>query len=167
MQDNDAPPDIAEQYASATNTSNLRMEMDADRRSNADILVAAGWSKSRIGTALMRLHTHYDTSGLEKVQIEVAMQANAFGIESPDSVASAVVGWWLSKVCKTCRGRKFELIPNTPALSVKHCRACRGTGEARLPFGDDGRILANWLDDCKQAAVTQIRARLHGTRGKS
>lgn len=47
-----------EQYSTATNASNLRVE--ADKRSQADILIAAGWSHSRAGMALLRLHSEYD-----------------------------------------------------------------------------------------------------------
>jgi hypothetical protein len=48
-----------EAYASATHSSNLRVE--ADRRGDADVLIAAGWSMSRIGGALLRLHSEYDS----------------------------------------------------------------------------------------------------------
>jgi hypothetical protein len=157
-------PDTAEQYAVATNTSNLRMEMDADRRSNADILIAAAWAPSRIGTALMRLQTKVDTAGLEKVQLQTAMHAAHLGMQNPDAVACAVVGWWLVKVCPACHGRKFAVIPNTPSLSTKQCKRCRGTGQTSIPWGDDGYRLANWLDDCRQRAVASMRTRLQSTR---
>ena len=48
-----------EAYASATHSSDLRVE--ADRRGDADVLIAAGWSMSRIGGALLRLHSEYDS----------------------------------------------------------------------------------------------------------
>lgn len=51
---------IEEAYTSAMSTSNLRVE--ADRRGDADIIIASGWSQGRIGGALMRLHTEYDAS---------------------------------------------------------------------------------------------------------
>lgn len=154
-------PGIEEQYVSACHTSNLRVE--ADRRGAGDMIIAAGMNPVRLGGALLRLHTRCDTLGLEKVQIAVSIQANYMGIKSPDSISSAVVGWWLSKVCKKCHGRKFDVIPNTPSLSTKHCKACYGTGEERIPFGDDGRALASWLDDCKAAAVHSIKRRLRPT----
>ncbi len=147
-----------ERYISATNTSNLRVE--ADRNGPGDILICAGWSASTLGLALMRLHTKPDTAALEKVHQQVAMSASEWGIERPDVVASAVIAWWLDKVCKTCHGRKFDAIAGTPALSAIVCPACRGTGESRLPHGEAGRKLANWLDSCKSSAVDSIKRRL-------
>ncbi|SFB96401.1 hypothetical protein SAMN05216344_106112 [Polaromonas sp. OV174] len=55
-------PTTEEKYLSAIHSSNLRMEADAERRSNADVLVAAGWSASRVGMALLRLHSEWDAA---------------------------------------------------------------------------------------------------------
>ncbi len=147
-----------ERYISATNTSNLRVE--ADRNGPGDILICAGWSASTLGLALMRLHTKPDTAALEKVHQQVAMRASEWGIERPDVVASAVIAWWLDKVCKTCHGRKFDAIAGTPALSAIVCPVCKGTGETKLFYGEAGRKLANWLDSCKSSAVYSIKRRL-------
>ena len=51
-------PDVAERYATAINTSNLRVE--ADRGSSADVLIAAAWSPQRFGAELLRLHSEWD-----------------------------------------------------------------------------------------------------------
>lgn len=62
-QNNDSErPGIEESYSSATNTSNLSVE--ARRRMPADTVIAAGWSRSRLGAALLRLHSEWD--GAEK-----------------------------------------------------------------------------------------------------
>lgn len=57
---NDEKRGIEEQYTSAMSTSDLRVE--ADRRGDADIIIASGWSQGRVGGALLRLHTEYDAS---------------------------------------------------------------------------------------------------------
>ncbi|MBC7621111.1 MAG: hypothetical protein H7293_19370 [Candidatus Saccharibacteria bacterium] len=62
MQEQDVPPDTTEQYTSAIGASNLRVEMDSNIRSQADIIMAAAWSKSRLGSALLRLHSEWDRS---------------------------------------------------------------------------------------------------------
>lgn len=57
---NDDKRGIEEQYTSAMVSSNLRVE--ADRAGDADVIICAGWNQSRIGGALLRLHTEYDSS---------------------------------------------------------------------------------------------------------
>ena len=47
-----------EKYTSATHAINLRVE--ADRTGQADIIIAAGMSPSRLGAALLRLHSERD-----------------------------------------------------------------------------------------------------------
>ncbi len=56
------PPTVEERYGAATNASNLKVE--ARRQLPADLLIAAGWSPSRLGAALLRLHSEWD--GAEK-----------------------------------------------------------------------------------------------------
>lgn len=58
----DTKPTIEEKYTSATHASNLRVQ--AERGGSADVLIAMGWSPSRLGAALMRLHSEWD--GCEK-----------------------------------------------------------------------------------------------------
>jgi len=159
LMDNDTAPGIEEQYASANDSSNLRVE--AERRSDADILIAAGWSASRIGAALMRLQTKADRLALEGVHGQVIIQAQRWGMERPEAIATAVLAWWLSHVCGRCNGVRFELIPGTPALSAKQCQPCRGTGETVLPYGEAGRRLAAWMDDCRERGAQSIKRRLH------
>ncbi len=49
---------VDEQYLGATNASNLKVE--AEKRGPADILIAVGWSMSRVGAALLRLTSEWD-----------------------------------------------------------------------------------------------------------
>lgn len=147
-----------ERYTSATVTSNLRVE--ADVIGPADVLICAGWSASRMGLALMRLHTKHDAATLTMVHEQAVAQAVMMGIERPHVVATAVIAWWVNRTCNKCHGLKFELILGTPSLSDKHCKTCRGTGEAKLPHGDAGRRLAGWMDECKSRAVDSIKRRL-------
>jgi hypothetical protein len=51
-------PTIDERYTSATNTSTMKME--TERSMPIDVLTAAGWSQSRIGAAVLRLHSEFD-----------------------------------------------------------------------------------------------------------
>lgn len=55
------PITVDERYTSAIHASNLRCETrDGAPINAADVLIAVGWSPSRLGAALMRLHSEYD-----------------------------------------------------------------------------------------------------------
>lgn len=160
MNDTDAP-EVAERYLTATQSSNLRCETRDDAPVGAaGLLIAAGWSASRVGAALLRLHTKVDRTGLEQVHAQLAIQATRWKIERPEAVAASVLAWWLNRLCSACHGRKFELVKDTPVLSAKLCKPCRGSGETALPGGESGKRLAEWLDNCKVHAVASIKKRL-------
>lgn len=159
------PPCTAERYISAGQSSNLRCETGDDApMGDAAILIAAGWSASRIGAALMRLHSKPDRAGLEQVHAQIVIQAEFWGIERPAAVSAAVLSWWLTRVCDVCHGVRLEAIPDTPSLSSRPCKACKGTGEKKLAYGDNGKRLAEWLDNCKVHAAASIRKRLRPTQ---
>ncbi|MFD2298387.1 hypothetical protein QRO11_12095 [Paracidovorax citrulli] len=54
------PRTLEEAYASAANTADLRVQ--ADQVGDADLLIAAGWCQSRLGGALLRLHSEWDAT---------------------------------------------------------------------------------------------------------
>lgn len=59
---------MEESYTSATQSSNLRCE--ADRRTDVDVLIAAGLAPGVLGAALMRLHGEWD--GAERKRLASA-----------------------------------------------------------------------------------------------
>jgi hypothetical protein len=172
---------LEEKYSSAIHSSNLRVE--ADKGGAADVLIAVGWSASRMGAALMRLHTEYEGAGLSRnpsrtdmslllsklksmadVRREAEIQANTWRMDDAAHVAFSVVLYWLDQRCRACEGRGAKVIPGTPALQSKPCRVCCGSGKAVTPHGDAGKRLANHLDYCVNAAQQSIKKRLHGMR---
>lgn len=82
---NDEKRGIEEVYTSAMTSSNLRVE--AERRSDADVIIAAGWNQSRIGGALLRLHTEFDAS--EKPRMATAEQFMPIGKTTKEQRAFA------------------------------------------------------------------------------
>lgn len=212
---------IEESYASATASSDLRCDTrEGAPRSDTDLLIAAGWSPSRIGAALLRLHTEWDgaehlrpATGADFAQAARARQPVAQGqtpaaaraqaeklaaghnhqqakllmshlktmpvvreqltlqllkwkVEDAEQVAGALLRWWLAPNCHACHGRKFEVIPDTGRLSSKHCKPCGATGKLRIPHGDAGRRLANFMDDAVHRARQSIKKRLHPAAGR-
>jgi hypothetical protein len=135
---NDEKRGVEEAYTSAGNSSDLRVE--AEVRTDADIIIAAGWSESRVGIALLRLHSEWD---------------------------KAVIAYWLDQTCHHCSGLKFLKIEGAPSLSTKACRPCSGSGIAPVPHGQEGRRVANYMDDCLQKGRDSIRRNLSQHREAS
>lgn len=161
----DAVLTIAERYVSATKSSNLRCDTGDDApMGDTAILIASGWSPARIGAALMRLHTKPDRMGLEQVHTQLMVQAEVMGMERPAAVSAAVLSWWLDRACKVCKGVRLEAISGTPSLSANPCRSCDGTGQSKLAYGDGGRDLLEWLENCKDHAAASIKKRLHSMK---
>ena len=203
------PTTVDERYSSATHTSDLRVR--PEKTGDADVMIAAGWCSSRLGMALLRLHSEYDgmqhprkmtqdaiesyaatldgpkpdrlrqahldaskwhlhemglmlgrLKSLPVVREQLALVADKWGMESPHTAATTVLMWWLDSVCHVCHGVKREQIEDTPILSDIVCQACRGSGETRLPHGQQGRRLANYIDECLYNARISLRKRLRG-----
>lgn len=78
---NEDRPNVEEQYTSATQATSL--VVDPDHSGAADKLIASGWSKSRLGSALLRLHSEADRTpepvrvherGIEALAMEIARE---------------------------------------------------------------------------------------------
>ena len=291
MLDTNERPDIEERYETASNTSDLTLQLDPDLPGGAaDVLIAAAWSETRLGGALLRLHSEWSASekpakptkemvkaltgtfqkplpgmkrrddgklivltGPEAVQYAAAWYAHEVAMllqklkslpdvreqlilqamkwrmgESHDPItrserteqreldakrlkelradvekatgeaakadaearvkqcelvnslargrewkedwdrasekAVAVLRYWLDQTCGTCHGRKFRLIEGTPSLSNKVCSACGGSGVAQVPHQQEGRRLANYLDQCVHRARQRISNNLRASR---
>lgn len=179
--------DITERYITASNATSLVADADSVR-GNVDVLIAAGWSKSTLGLALLRLISEYDATGKRRGVLRQQIAAeksrgglNIFaqlrslnlaitgveayaahhGIEQPHEKSIAVVLHWLDNTCKTCDGTKYQRIADTPYTSSKVCKCCRGAGVVGIPFYDDGKRLANYMDDCLHSARISFKKRLH------
>lgn len=176
---NDERRTVEESYTSATQSSNLRCE--ADRRTDVDVLIAAGCTPGILGSALMRLHSEYDGSAkpavmtateaillmgklksLPRVLEAIEAWAVLRGMESPKRLAQAVVAYWLDAQCKPCHGRGHEQISGTPSLGRK-CKACNGTGKRKEPMGEAGRQALNLMDEAVHIARRSMSKRLRQT----
>jgi hypothetical protein len=74
-------PTIDERYTSASNTDDLTMDVQVQATQPADVLIAAGWSRSRLGAALQRLHSEWD--GAEKPRKPTQLQIDALAAVWP------------------------------------------------------------------------------------
>ena len=180
---------VEEAYTRA-GTSSSDLKVDPDRRGDADVLIAAGWSPGMLGGALMRLRGEWDSvaaprftqdntahqrrshpeadavqllsrlRSLAQVLDAVERWAAAKHLADPRTLARTSVCYWLDPTCPTCMGRGNALVPGTPMLG-RVCKACGGSRKAREPMGQDGRRMLNMLDDCVSRRNQSIKKRLH------
>lgn len=236
---NDEKRGIEEAYTSAANSSDLRVE--AEVRSDAELLIAAGWSDSRVGIALLRLHSEWDKAERPKKPTPEAIKALAqsllvtrrpafvisaermeqhmqqmkavwcqeearrmaqdwymremaklvnklkslpevrrvltayvpkWGIQEAAVKVPAVIAFWLDQTCHRCNGLKFLQAQGAPTLSTKACPSphqggCGGTGIAPVPYAQEGRRVANYMDECLQKGRDSIRRNISGWREAS
>ena len=211
-------PTVDEQYSTAVAARSLLI--DPVHRTQADVIIAAGWSHARIGTALMRLRTEWDSAArpakptpaqieefartldgkpvdktlrahdivgrwwmhemrsvlaglktLPSLRAEIARTIDGWAwknehtghperLESPEAITAQVLLFWLDHICPACSGRKFLPIKDTPTLGPEACKPCHGTGIQRVPHGDRGRRILNWMDQCVVEGRNQMRGRL-------
>lgn len=180
---------VEEAYTRA-GTSSSNLKVDPDRRGDADVLIAAGWSPGMLGGALMRLRGEWDSvaaprftqdstahqrrshpdadavqllsrlRSLAQVLEAVERWAAAKGLADARTLARTSVCYWLDPTCRTCLGRGRALVPGTPMLG-RVCKACGGSRKAREPMGQEGRRMLNMLDDCVSRRNQSMKKRLH------
>jgi hypothetical protein len=163
----DNPLKISDLYHSAINSSNLRDETRVGApRSNADILKAVAWSKSKTGFAIDRLQSEYASRdpqpnvvrlpSLSFVLCQVALQAKKNKIDDPETVAFKAIIYWLTIICQKCKGTKEETIPNTNRQSGRFCKACKGTGKKK-PESANIENLSDYIQSCLDQKDIQAR----------
>lgn len=173
-------PGVEESYQTASNTSNLTVE--ADRRGAGDMLIAAGWSPTRLGMALLRLHSEWDASERKRqekpqpwTESELRMMAN--NLKSRPQVWAQLAPWlalkgidaekgaaallhWVNPTCPHCV-KGLRKIAGAPSLSARQCSRCHGTGQRPHPQGT-AKVLV-YLDEAVSMARHSIRKRLRNT----
>ena len=169
-------PTIEERYTRATTSSNLKCE--ADTRSDVDVLIACGLTPGILGSALMRLHSEFDSSSEKQARTSTdaillmgklkslprvleALEGWALlrGLDAPGKLAQAVSAYWLNSMCSACEGRGHERVAGTPMLG-RQCKVCRGAGKRKEPMGDAGRLMLSMMDDAVMVARNSIKRRL-------
>lgn len=157
-------PKLDETYARATRSTDL--SASSEHRTDADILLAAGYAaqKNRNGMiALMAYRMKITGDRASKAEIvealvdhmnyEVQRRHALPRINRPNAraVVVTVVNWWSNDNCEECTGRLMEPIPGTPHLSAIYCKACAGGGKRPIPdqgarFNQHAAWLAAELD---------------------
>ena len=155
--------EITERYFSAVRSSNLR-SIERTTRSDSDVVGAVGLAAKRepLGAALMRLFTGDNNAAHAVIDALTQKLVAHFPVSLRESeartVATGVLAWNRANVCPACHGSGYEVIPGTPSLSDKECRACRGTGKTlfQKQFHRDKLKFADWAQ--VQIEMAQSRA---------
>lgn len=143
-------PGTEEVYTCAGNASNLRVQ--AERAGRADVLIAAGWSVSQLGMALLRLHTEWDAAEKPRKPTKLAIEAVALTLPLlmpvgkkkavPDlSRAAALAHGWHLHELRTLVG-KLHVLP-----AVRYAVALQA-GRWRIEGPSDvaASAILYWLD---------------------
>lgn len=142
---------IEEAYESACSTSDLGVE--PDKKKPVDILIAGGWSDSRIGMALLRLRSEWESS--EKPRFPDPYLVAKLGTQLGDhGRAKTLAHTWYTNELKMLRlklkglpavshqlylkaerkGIPREIIPQVMAWWLSQtCLACGGHGKTLIP----------------------------------
>ena len=148
-------PTTQERYARAVQSSSLRVE--ADVRGDADILIAAGWCKSKFGAALMRLQAEWD--GAERWGVRTPKKPSKREIMSE---AQVTMSKGIRKITTTSmEAARLKLEKRYESELAKAVRALKTLPEVaaqlqlKLSQGGEsadlaGPLLLYWLDSaCK------------------
>lgn len=157
---------LEEGYQSATNSGNLAV--DPEHRTDADWMIASGWSHRQLGADLMRLQSEWSrpmrnaNPALDEANAREAIDrlrtlpaakakllalAQRYGLkDDAEAVVLKVLTYWLDDTCPHCHGQGYVLVSGTPRLSGKRCHACRGNGKRASPGRAEARKLLCAMD---------------------
>jgi hypothetical protein len=174
---------IEERYTSATNTSDLTV--DTRHRRPVDDIIAAGWSRSRIGAALLRLHSEWDGSEKPQKATPEALQALAesFPREKGGLVAyrmRADAGREVTKLLKPLEaaqrqaqvwhlhelGLLFQKLKTLPEVRQQLVQWCGRVGMSGGPH-KVAEVISWWLDPTCHVCDGQKWELIPGTRSHS
>lgn len=174
---------LEEGYQSATNSGNLAV--DPEHRTDADWMIASGWSHRQLGADLMRLQSEWSrpmrnaNPALDEANAREAIDrlrtlpaakaklltlAQRYGLKADaEAVVLKVLTYWLDDTCQHCHGQGYVLVSGTPRLSGKRCKSCRGSGKRAAPGRAEARKLLCAMDQAVMLHRDYLRKVLRNT----
>jgi len=141
----DDKPCVEETYTCAGNSSDLRVE--ADLRSDADVLIAAGWSPTRVGMALLRLHSEWDKAEKPRrpapgaiTALAETMPTNLKQAERTSMARRQAQDWYMDEMAKLVN--KLKSLPAVRSQLTAYVPKW-GIAEAAVKVP---AVIAYWLD---------------------
>lgn len=71
--------------------------------------------------------------------------ATNWGCEEPEEVVAGAIAYWLASKCQNCQGTGAIAV----ADKVRTCDKCHGSTQARVPGGDAGHRMVDYMDLCR------------------
>jgi hypothetical protein len=152
-EDPNPPPTAEESYATAASASNLRVE--ADRRTPADMVIAAGMNQHRMGLALMRLMTEWDASAkpkpmepkkVEELAASLAVEPSTMRVKvpmTPEQIAQTVAELAIDPA--KLKGMVWTAVVTVPNPHQGLVRVeSRGKTSYRVPLTVAKDLAADW-----------------------
>lgn len=141
---------IAERYAVARNTSNLKVSASTTLAA-ADVLIAAGWVAQRDPEAMLlwdaafRGKTHCKLALCDLLEHKLTAHMLRHSQRgNPRRITRETVAWWMDNACQTCGGEGHEVVPDTSVRYDHLCSHCDGSGK-QIPLPDT--LAHQWLAD--------------------
>lgn len=143
-------PTFDERYASARNSTNLTVDSSELPNRDADVLMAAAWSQSRIGHALLQLHSEWDAA--EKPRKPKKEDAERIALSLPlvevgnASIPNMKAAWELAYQWHTHETMiLLAKLKTLPQIRINLAEQCRVWGWDD-PIAKSSEILRWWLD---------------------
>lgn len=177
------PRTTEEGYQRATNATDL--SIDANHRTDADWMIASGWSHRQLGADLMRLQSEWsrpmrnanpaldEANARESIdrlrtlpgaKTKLLALAQRYGLrDDAEVVVLKVLTYWLDDTCQHCMGRGYMLVKGTPKLSGKRCKVCDGSGRKPSPGKQEARRLLAAMDEAVVLHRDYLRKVLRNT----
>ena len=126
------------------------------RLSDVDYIRASGWAAQINPEGLMLYRLKYANDHREYKQtlqlVKALAVSKAFRMrltinaQELTELAESTLRHWIVPVCPACLGRGYEKFADSPTLSDRECKHCRGTGHLPLDKAVKSHLnLAEWL----------------------
>lgn len=133
---------VIERMTRATTSTNLKCD---ELHFDADLIASSGFVARRRGLGALAFWAKYaqDTSKTKELLRELMtqfvgkkrQQRSHLPKRMLHDIAEAALCYWLTDVCRACKGVKFET--KDQVLTDKACKRCGGTGKERPPAAQD------------------------------
>lgn len=149
--------DLRESYLRAVSDGDLRASVRSTSAAGDVVGAVALMSRTRpLAAGLLRMLGGDDGAALDVLRIMARMCVGKsyrawtpIGEQEALGLSAVVLSWHRDGTCRACQGRRMLAVPNTPVLSGKECKVCRGTGRVSLrhQVSPERWPLAEWLSD--------------------